>query len=54
MHARLLAAPRGLTGEDGLARAHITRAYLATLSTLREQITALEDRSLRAFHDAED
>jgi transposase len=42
MHARLLAAPRGLTGEDGLARAHITRAYLATLTTLREQITALE------------
>ena len=35
MHARLLAAPRGLTGEDGLARAHITWAYLATLTTLR-------------------
>jgi transposase len=44
MHARLLAAPRGLTGEDGLARAHTTRAYLATLKTLREQITALEQQ----------
>ena len=49
MHARLLAAPRGLTGEDGLARAHITRAYLATLSTLREQITALEALVIASF-----
>jgi transposase len=38
MHARLLAAPRGLTGEDGLARAHITRAYLATLKTVLRYI----------------
>ncbi len=44
LHARLLAAPRGLTGDDGLARAHITLAYLATLQTLREQITALEQQ----------
>lgn len=42
LHARLTAAPRGLTGADGTNRAHITRAYIATLLTLREQITARE------------
>jgi len=42
LHARLLAAPRGPTDHSGLARAHITLAYVTTLRTLREQITALE------------
>ncbi len=42
MHARLLAAPRGLSNDEGLARAHITLAYVATLRALREQITELE------------
>ncbi|MGH8576152.1 MAG: IS110 family transposase [Gammaproteobacteria bacterium] len=41
LHARLIAAPRGVTGDDGLAHAHITRALLATLTTLVEQIKIL-------------
>ena len=46
LHARLLAAPRGLTDDDGLARAHITLAYVTTLRALREQITSL-DRQIK-------
>ncbi len=42
LHARLLAAPRGLADDEGLARAHITLAYLATLRALRAQIAALD------------
>ena len=42
LHAKLLAAPPGLTGDQALARAHITLAYVATLKTLKEQITALD------------
>ena len=42
LHSRLQAAPRGATGENALAQAHVTRAYLATLTTLREQISALQ------------
>lgn len=42
LHARLLAAPRGPADDEGLARAHITLAYVATLRALREQIAALE------------
>jgi transposase len=41
LHARLTAAPRGATGDDGLAHAHITRALLATLTTLVKQIKTL-------------
>ena len=41
LHTRLTAAPRGATGDDGLAHAHITRALLATLTTLVEQIKIL-------------
>jgi transposase len=41
LHARLIAAPRGATGDHGLAHAHITRALLATLTTLVEQIKIL-------------
>ncbi|WP_347354935.1 IS110 family transposase [Intrasporangium sp.] len=42
LHARLTAAPRGLLGADGDTQAHITRALLAVLATLVEQIKALE------------
>lgn len=41
LHARLAAAPRGATGEHGAAEAHVTRALLAVLVTLTEQIKAL-------------
>jgi transposase len=41
LHARLTAAPRGATAEHGTAEAHITRALLAVLTTLNEQIKAL-------------
>ena len=42
LHNRLTAAPRGPADDEGLARAHITLAYVATLKTLRKQITSLE------------
>jgi transposase len=41
LHARLSAAPRGAVGEHGTAHAHITRALLAVLTTLIEQIKTL-------------
>jgi transposase len=41
LHARLRAAPRGAAGEHGAAEAHVTRALLAVLVTLTEQIKAL-------------
>jgi transposase len=41
LHQRLTAAPRGATGDDGTARAHITRALLAVLTSLVTQIRAL-------------
>ncbi len=41
LHARLAAAPRGATAEHGAAEAHVTRALLAVLVTLTEQIKAL-------------
>ena len=42
LYARLTAAPRGTTGEDGAAQAGITRALLAVLLTLTEQIKTLQ------------
>jgi transposase len=42
LHARLQAAARGPAGADGTARAAITRALVATLTTLAAQIKALE------------
>jgi transposase len=42
LHARLVAAPRGATGPDALARGHITLALIAALRALNEQIRALE------------
>jgi transposase len=44
LHARLTAAPRGATADQGAAAAHITRALLATLDTLVEQIKALTEQ----------
>jgi transposase len=44
LHARLVAAPRGATGPDGAAQAHITHALIATLETLVEQIRALSEQ----------
>jgi transposase len=44
LHARLAAAPRGATGVEGAAEAHITRAFLAALSTLVQQIKALSEQ----------
>ena len=41
LYARLVAAPRGATGQDGAAQVHITRALLALVATLNEQIKAL-------------
>jgi transposase len=41
LHQRLAAAPRGATGDDGTARAHVTRALLAVLVILVAQIKAL-------------
>jgi transposase len=47
MHTRLLAAPRGITGEDAATQAHITRALLAVLTTLVEQIKTLSTQISR-------
>lgn len=44
LHARLAAAPRGATGDDGAAQAHVTAALLAVLTTLTEQIKALSEQ----------
>lgn len=44
LHARLIAAPRGATGPDGAAQAHITRALIAALATLVEQIRVLSEQ----------
>ena len=41
LHARLAAAPRGATGDDGTAQAHVTAARHAVLTTLTEQIKTL-------------
>jgi transposase len=41
LHARLAAAPRGATGEDGTAQACVTAALHAVLTTLADQIKAL-------------
>ena len=44
LHARLTDAPRGATGVEGAAQAHVTRAFLAALSTLVEQIRILSEQ----------
>jgi transposase len=55
LHARLVAAPRGATGDHGAAQAHVTRALLATLISLVEQIKLLSEQiaeQLAAHDDA--
>ena len=55
LHQRLLAAPRGATGEHATTQAHITAALVALLRTLLEQIKALSaqiDRQLDVHADA--
>jgi transposase len=55
LQARLRAAPRGATGQQGAAYAHITRALVATLTSLVEQITILSEQigaQLAAHADA--
>jgi transposase len=44
LHARLTAAPRGITGEPAAAHAAVTAAFVAVLRTLTTQITALAAR----------
>ena len=44
LHARLTAAPRGATGDEGAAHVHITRALVATLNSLVEQIKILSEQ----------
>jgi transposase len=44
LHARLAAAPRGATGEQATVEAHATRALLAVLTSLVEQIKTLSDQ----------
>jgi transposase len=41
LHARLASAPSGVTGVEGADEAHVTRALLAALTTLVEQIRVL-------------
>ena len=55
LHARLRAAARGATGQEGAAQAAVTAALAATLTTLAAQAGALEDeigRQLAAHPDA--
>lgn len=44
LHARLLAAPGGLTGDHGDARSAVTLAYVTILKSLRAQIDELTSR----------
>lgn len=55
LHARLTAAPRGATGDQGVSEAHVTRALLTVLASLTEQIKALStqiDEQLTLHTDA--
>jgi transposase len=55
LHARLAGAPRGTIGEHAATTAHITRALVAALTTLVEQIKVLSDqisKQLDAHTDA--
>lgn len=44
LHARLITAPAGITGDDGDARGAITVAYVKILTALRAQIDELNTR----------
>lgn len=55
LHQRLLAAPRGASGQHGTDQAHITAALVALLTTLLTQIKTLStqiDRQLANHADA--
>jgi transposase len=54
LHARLVAAPRGLTGSDADTHAHITHALLAVLTTLTEQIKTLSNQIGRQLDEHAD
>jgi transposase len=47
LHQRLIDAPRGITGDDAATQAGITRALIAVLLTLLEQIKILEKQIAR-------
>lgn len=42
LHDRLTGAPRGATGDEGAANAHITRAMVAALTSVATQIKTLD------------
>ncbi|GAA4975485.1 hypothetical protein GCM10023225_15720 [Kineococcus glutinatus] len=44
LHAQLVAATRGRTGSEADALAHVTAAFVAGLTCLREQVRALEEQ----------
>ncbi len=55
LHQRLTATPRGATGQHATSQAHLTKAYVALLRTLLEQIKDVSthiDRLLDAHTDA--
>jgi transposase len=47
LHTRVLAAPRGTTGADAEVHAATTRAFVAVLRVLHDQIATLEDNLTR-------
>jgi transposase len=50
MHARIVAAPAGATGDAGAAAVHVTRALIAALQALIVQIDALTDQITEQLH----
>jgi len=44
LHAHLTTAPRGATGDEGIANAHTTRALLTVLTRIVDQIKVLSDQ----------
>ena len=54
MHARITAAPKGATGDAGAAALHVTRALLAALRALVEQINILTDQITEQLHAHDD
>jgi transposase len=54
LHTRLVAAPRGITGDDATTQAHITQALLAVLGVLVTQIKTLSAQISRQLDDHAD
>lgn len=55
LHTRLTAAPRGVVGDQAITESQVTRAFLAVLQTVTEQIKALSmqiDEQLALHTDA--